>query len=130
MIDYTIYDVSGEIIKSGSTSQPDLSHIELQSGESILEVAAPIDPHLYRVLSGQIIRKSEEEISQINAPKEAALFKGTRNIMLAECDWTQAADSPLSEAKKAEWATYRQQLRDLPANTSDPANPTWPTPPS
>ena len=23
-------------------------------------------------------------------------------------------DSPLSDSKKAEWATYRQQLRDLP----------------
>ena len=29
-----------------------------------------------------------------------------------------------------EWKTYRQSLRDLPANTSDPANPTWPTKPS
>ena len=36
-----------------------------------------------------------------------------RNELLAECDWTQAADSPLSDQKKAEWATYRQQLRDL-----------------
>jgi hypothetical protein len=24
-------------------------------------------------------------------------------------------DSPLSDAKKTEWATYRQQLRDLPS---------------
>ena len=30
---------------------------------------------------------------------------------------------------KTPWATYRQALRDLPANTSDPANPTWPTKP-
>ena len=27
------------------------------------------------------------------------------------------------------WKTYRQQLRDLPANTSDPTKPTWPTKP-
>jgi hypothetical protein len=41
-------------------------------------------------------------------------FRQIRNIKLKKCDWTQAADSPLSDEKKAEWATYRQQLRDLP----------------
>jgi hypothetical protein len=35
-----------------------------------------------------------------------------RNIKLAESDWTQIADST---ADKAAWATYRQALRDLPA---------------
>ena len=34
-------------------------------------------------------------------------------------------DSTLS----TDMRTYRQALRDLPANTSDPANPTWPTKP-
>ena len=38
-------------------------------------------------------------------------------------------DNQLSSDKKAEWATYRQTLRDLPANTADPSNPTWPTKP-
>ena len=28
------------------------------------------------------------------------------------------------------WKTYRKNLRDLPANTADPANPTWPTKPT
>lgn len=37
-----------------------------------------------------------------------------RDALLQKCDWTQAADSPLSTSKKAEWATYRQALRDLP----------------
>ena len=40
-------------------------------------------------------------------------FRGVRNKKLAKCDWTQAPDSPLSEEKKKEWATYRQKLRDL-----------------
>lgn len=35
-----------------------------------------------------------------------------RNVELARTDWTQIADSP---ADKAAWATYRQALRDLPA---------------
>ena len=40
-------------------------------------------------------------------------FRGLRNKKLAKCDWTQAPDSPLSDEKKKEWATYRQALRDL-----------------
>ena len=35
------------------------------------------------------------------------------------------SDVTMSDA----WKTYRQALRDLPANTKDPANPTWPTKP-
>jgi len=35
-----------------------------------------------------------------------------RNAELNRTDWTQVADSP---ADKAAWATYRQELRDLPA---------------
>tara|TARA_Y100000114_G_scaffold153757_1_gene174415 strand:+ start:443 stop:661 length:219 start_codon:yes stop_codon:yes gene_type:complete len=40
-------------------------------------------------------------------------FRILRNRKLKDSDWTQANDSPLSDAKKAEWATYRQALRDL-----------------
>ena len=39
-----------------------------------------------------------------------------RNHELTACDWTQGTDSPLSSSKKTEWATYRQQLRDLPSS--------------
>lgn len=36
-----------------------------------------------------------------------------RNRLLAESDWTQLSDVSLSAEKKAEWTTYRQQLRDI-----------------
>jgi len=42
------------------------------------------------------------------------------------------SDSPLSTAKKAEWATYRQALRDMPASNSDVADESevvWPNKP-
>ena len=53
-----------------------------------------------------------------------------RDLRLRNCDWTQVSDTALTDSKKAEWATYRQALRDLPANTSDFSNPTYPTEPS
>lgn len=52
-----------------------------------------------------------------------------RNQMLTESDWTQFADAPLSSAEKAQWATYRQKLRDLPQVTVDPKAPVWPEKP-
>jgi len=48
-----------------------------------------------------------------------------RNQILAETDYLALSDVTMS----SEMQTYRQALRDLPANTSDPANPTWPTKP-
>jgi hypothetical protein len=48
-----------------------------------------------------------------------------RNARLAETDYLALADSTLTD----EMRTYRQALRDLPANTTDPANPVWPVKP-
>jgi len=61
--------------------------------------------------------------------------RGKRNLLLQQSDWTQVPDSPLTDAKKAEWATYRQQLRDMMSSYTDSesntvANTTFPTPPS
>ena len=50
-----------------------------------------------------------------------------RNIELAATDWTQLADS---QADKAAWATYRQALRDLPAQNTDPKKIVFPTRPA
>jgi hypothetical protein len=49
---------------------------------------------------------------------ELRIFRAIRNRKLADTDWTQANDSPLSDTKKAEWATYRQALRDLTKTVS------------
>ena len=43
-----------------------------------------------------------------------------RNNKLLASDWTQLSDSPLSDSKKAEWATYRQALRDIPNTFKKP----------
>ena len=49
-----------------------------------------------------------------------------RAIELAQCDWTQAADSPVN---KTAWKTYRQALRDLPTQNEDPNKVVFPTRP-
>ena len=72
----------------------------------------------------------EAQIPTVTPIIELAWLRYLRNIKLAESDWTQSPDIP--ETLKAKWATYRQALRDLPANTNpaDYRNPTWPTEPS
>jgi hypothetical protein len=42
-----------------------------------------------------------------------------RHDLLAQSDWTQMPDNQLSDSKKAEWATYRQALRDVPDNVKE-----------
>ena len=54
------------------------------------------------------------------------ILRVLRNDKLAESDWMANSDVTMTDA----WKTYRQALRDLPATTKDPANPTWPTEPT
>jgi hypothetical protein len=77
----------------------------------------------------QVVDMSAEEIQ---AAKDSAMaqLRATRNALLLACDWTQIADCTIP--KKAEWATYRQTLRDFPSTVSDarstitwPHNPDW-----
>ena len=54
-------------------------------------------------------------------------IRNWRNAELAACDWTQLADST---ANKSAWAEYRQALRDLPAQNTDPKKIVFPTRPA
>lgn len=58
--------------------------------------------------------------------EQASAIRDTRNKKLAECDWTQLADSPVD---KTVWGQYRQSLRDVPAQAGFPWNVTWPSKP-
>tara|TARA_Y100000588_G_scaffold367345_1_gene433936 strand:- start:3893 stop:4249 length:357 start_codon:yes stop_codon:yes gene_type:complete len=52
-----------------------------------------------------------------------------RVMLLAEVDWTQTLDCPLSDKKKSEFAAYRQALRDVPQNHPAPESIIWPEKP-
>ena len=60
----------------------------------------------------------------------ATSVRAERDKLIAESDWTQLADSQLSDSVKATWVTYRQALRDLPTASGFPHTMTWPTKPS
>ena len=76
----------------------------------------------------EIPEASIEELEAFKLEMDIRDVRGNRNRLLAESDWTQNRDVVLSN--DTEWKTYRQALRDLPANTTDWTNPPWPTKPS
>ena len=58
--------------------------------------------------------------------EQAKSVRATRGEKLADSDWTQVADAPVD---KAVWATYRQALRDVTAQSGFPWTITWPDAP-
>ena len=77
-------------------------------------------------LSAEEIAEREAYERDVQPGVDLDLLREERNRRLAETDYLALSDATLSEDMR----TYRQALRDLPANTSDPANPTWPVKPS
>jgi len=62
---------------------------------------------------------------EVAAEQALASLRSKRNRLIAETDYLALSDATMTDDMK----TYRQTLRDLPANTTDPANPVWPTKP-
>ena len=71
--------------------------------------------------------------------EEMLVFRQMRNKKLLESDWTRIDDCGISTSKKAEWAKYRQELRDITKTVTpvfitrgiiDESKFSWPTKPS
>jgi hypothetical protein len=77
---------------------------------------------------GNVTTAAENE-ANYKATKDAEQAKSvraSRDEKLKDCDWTQVADAPVD---KAVWATYRQALRDVTAQSGFPWTITWPDAP-
>ena len=79
-----------------------------------------------------------EEVTLVSDPSKVqakiqqawTALRAQRNSLLVASDYTQLQDAHLSAEKKSAWADYRQALRDLPENATDPTQVTWPVSPS
>ena len=72
-------------------------------------------------------RDAEEKAWDDDADnREAARVREDRNALLAETDYLALSDVTMSSA----WTTYRQNLRDIPAQSGFPNSVTYPTKPS
>ena len=73
--------------------------------------------------------RTADDVAAYQAAKDAeqaSSIRKTRTRLLDDSDWTQLADAPVD---KAVWATYRQSLRDVTAQTGFPWTVTWPDAP-
>jgi hypothetical protein len=103
----------------------DSARVHLYEASSVQEYGGPWgDTDLYT--HSVVDDAADSEFTQ----KAWDQLRGQRNGLLLAFDYTQLPDAPLTASGVADWATYRQELRDLPANTSEPRTPTWPTQPA
>ena len=124
-MEYTVYDSQGNFKRSMMTLASEPS--DIVEGEVWFE--GKYSPYS-RIEGGVVVEANESEIAANEQEKELELawmrLRYERSKRLAACDWTQVPDAPVDQTA---WATYRQELRDLPSNTTDPSNPIWPQPP-
>ena len=128
MIEISIYLKStGQIVSNQSVAS--LDDIVLADTHGYIQGAYPLSCKKWN--GSEVVDYTPPYISGTNESQ----IRQLRNQLLIASDWTQVPDSPLTDAKKAEWATYRQQLRDMMSSYTDSEsntvqNTTFPTPPS
>ena len=98
-----------------STKDFDYTTHRIESADPYVE-----GDYVYNV---RVVALSDQETTdRANTVNEqvATSKRSERNRLLAETDWTQVSDSPLSSDKKTEWANYRTALRNLPSTNGWP----------
>ncbi len=92
---------------------------------------------LYKFVDGVKVEYLEEDYIQAELDNQNYIndalpnqVRSQRNKLLSDSDWTQVFDSPLSTEQKQAWTTYRQQLRDITAQSEFPNNVVFPVKPS
>ena len=87
-----------------------------------------------KVVNGIYYDLTEAEEAELEAQAEAADLdmnhvRAQRNGMLSGSDWTRLDDATLGDHTAEEWATYRQELRDLLGAYSRVSDVVWPEDP-
>jgi len=121
---YSVYELNTGRF-TGFGSNPNQELVEAGEGQGLVE--GHYDPEAQMVVEGVVVDIPETTIEQEELSRAWSELKYNRNRLLQNSDWSQVPDSPVDTAV---WALYRQQLRDLPENTTDPRNAVWPEAPS
>ena len=94
----------------------------LGDGQKLVKTWTPTLSGSDWVLAHQAVDLTVEEVTAATAVV-AANVREARDKLLAKTDWTSASDLTMSSAM----TTYRQALRDVPAQAGFPDTITWPT---
>ena len=115
MNQYLIYNTETGIIKSAIKSSNFPSN-DIPDGFSCLQSEESFQGKMIDTKTNNLIASNAELPFPLTF---AGKLRTIRGGILIGSDWTLFSDSPLTNEKKAEWATYRQALRDIPATYSD-----------
>jgi len=110
-------DFGADVVFEGPQAQPTRYQVGFADG------VEQIDGKWYTKYS---VAEMDSEAITAKDAEQAKSVRASRDAKLAECDWTQVADAPVG---KAVWATYRQALRDITAQSGFPWTITWPDAP-
>ena len=96
-----------------------------------------VEPPIFNTSTHRLYEKAPEqrdgrwymvwEVTAIPDEEGAKVVRAERNRRLSETDWTQGKDIP--DSISTVWATYRQALRDVPAQAGFPWDINWPQQP-
>lgn len=119
---YSMVDQDGMIVRSQYTSNPDAAVFD---GHRLLpDVPITTSDPTMMVKRVEPIPDSAASVPYVTVliPKDdlAVTYRALRDALLAESDFTQLPDCPLSAEQKVAWASYRQCLRDLPSSPDFP----------
>ena len=129
--DPPVYDFSGEDYEIVETNDETTSTISFNESGHITSNLEGTYYHLK--WDGSKIVKDDTAKAAWELAEEWKQIRTERTRLLAETDWTQGGDSPLTTQKKSDWAKYRTSLRTLPEDQSSKtkySDITWPTKPS
>lgn len=108
---FTIYNLETGEIEHSTTTVAEINEVGLLDEQGIIE--GDYQPNEYKIVNGEAVIRTDNVLE---------ILRNKRNELLRQSDWTQVNDSPLSDSKKQEWATYRQSLRDLPSTNQSVNN--------
>lgn len=134
---YTVYLISGEILWTGNCPEEDY---EAQASGTQLLLPIESDAATQYVENGVLVNMPTKPngayifdyatkawVAQPDAQAQSIVKQ--RNKLLYESDWTQIPNNPLTTKQQADWAIYRQELRDIPQQSGYPYNVVWPVAP-
>lgn len=117
---YASYDSDG-IIKQISSGEfaPDCPNL------TTIIISDEISMATHKIVNGVPVEYTPVK----NIRRQSNLVLVERNQLLANSDWTQLPNGPLTQQQQEDWAVYRQKLRDIPNQSGYPFDVIWPIPP-
>jgi len=122
--------------KQDGSYELDLSVIDVKDvwmdglEEKVVDENTPEGASTYKkaFINDSKVQQRDQQLQSEAQDKAWEDLRRKRDDLLRQCDYIMMPDYPMSD--KSEWESYRQELRDLPANTQDPNNPSFPSKPN